>query len=288
MSKLKATIRLETAFGSYVVDELIGEGGSGRVYGGVDLDRIPIAVKVLSGDRASSDKRARFKNEIGFLARNRHSNIVTVLDHGLANAAKIKGPFYVMRRYDENLRDLMRRGIPPGAVLPLFGQILDGIESAHLQGAVHRDLKPENILYDRSAQTVAVADFGVASFTDDLLATSIETKPNERLANFVYAAPEQRMTSTRVTAAADIYALGLILNELFTDIVPHGTEYRQISGAAKDLGFLDTVVEQMIRQAPNERPANIASLKALIQRYGAEFLSQQRSLVSTGKTEWSL
>jgi len=231
---------------------------------------------VLLGDRVSSDKRARFKNEIAFLSRNRHSNIVTVLDHGLANAGKINGPFYVMHRYDENLRSLARRGIAIDAVLPLFSQILDGIEAAHLQGAVHRDLKPENILYDRATQTIAIADFGVASFTDDLLATPVETKPDQRLANFLYAAPEQRMPGRAVTAAADIYALGLVLNELFTGTVPHGTEYRSIGTVSRDFSFLDTIVAQMMRQSPHERPASIGELKASIQRHRAEAVSLQR------------
>src|SRR5271163_4688324 len=80
VTKLKKPISFETTFGIYVVDELLGEGGAGRVYGGVGIDEKPIALKVLAQDKATTDKRRRFKNEIAFLARNKHPNIVTVID----------------------------------------------------------------------------------------------------------------------------------------------------------------------------------------------------------------
>ena len=131
MPELKKPISFETAFGTYVVDELLGEGGAGRVYGGSGIDGTPIALKLLAEDRATSDKRRRFKNEIAFLARNRHTNVVTVIDHGLARGGEAIGPFYVMRRYDGSLRNLMRAGIGPSNVLALFSQILDGVEAAH-------------------------------------------------------------------------------------------------------------------------------------------------------------
>src|SRR5689334_14447432 len=105
MSKLKAPVNLQSAFGVYTLDELLGEGGAGRVYGGVDDTGELIAIKVLT--QTSSDKKRRFKNEIAFLTRNKHPNIVTVTDHGLASNGSIKGPFYVMRRYNGNLRGLM-------------------------------------------------------------------------------------------------------------------------------------------------------------------------------------
>lgn len=119
-----------------------------------------------------------------------------------------------------------------------------------MRGIVHRDLKPENILVQ--GDLLAVADFGTDSFTDDLILTRVETQPTQRLANFQYAAPEQRVPG-KVGVPADIYALGLMLNELFTGSVPHGTSYKTISSVAKDLGFLDPIVAEMIRQTPADR-----------------------------------
>lgn len=276
MSKLKKPVSFETTFGVYVVDELLGEGGAGRVYGGVGPDRTAIALKVLAEERASADKRRRFKNEISFLVRNKHRNVVTVIDHGVARGGEINGPFYVMRKYQNSLRQLMKDRISPDGVLPLISQVLDGVEAAHLQDVVHRDLKPENILYDQDSRTLAIADFGIARFTEDVLATLVETAPAQRLANFQYAAPEQRTPGQPVGVPADLYALGLILNEMFTGTVPHGTEYRLISSVSKELSFLDEIVVKMLRQVPQERPASIAELKGLIQRYQAEAVSIQR------------
>lgn len=276
MSKLKKPVSFETIFGPYVVDELLGEGGAGRVYGGVGPDGTAIALKVLAEERASADKRRRFKNEISFLARNKHRNVVTVIDYGVARGGEINGPFYVMRKYQKSLRQLMEERISPDRVLPLISQVLDGVEAAHLHDVVHRDLKPENILYDQDSGTLAIADFGIARFTEDVLATLVETAPAQRLANFQYAAPEQRTPGQPVGVPADLYALGLILNEMFTGTVPHGTGYRLISSVSKELSFLDEIVAKMLRQVPQERPASIADLKGLIQRYQAEAVSLQR------------
>jgi serine/threonine protein kinase len=276
MQKLKKPILLETAFGSYSAEELIGEGGAGRVYGGRATDNALVAMKVLPQDKASTDQRRRFKNEIAFLARNKHPNIVAVMDHGVAADAAISGPFYVMRRYDRNLRERMAVGIKPEEVLPLFVQVLDGVEAAHMQGVVHRDLKPENILYDEASKSLAVADFGIASFTDDLLVTLVETRDAQRLANFQYASPEQRTRGGSVGVTADIYSLGLMLNEMFTGVVPLGTEPRTIGQAAKRFEFLDAIVVQMLRQNPAERPGSVADLKRLFQKHQLEFISLQK------------
>lgn len=275
MPKLKKPVAFETTFGVYETHEIIGEGGAGRVFGGVGPDQSSVAVKVLSKDKTSADKRKRFKNEITFLTRNSHKNIVTVVDHGISLAGEIVGPFYVMKRFDGSLRDLIGK-LPPEKMLPLFSQILDGVEAAHFKNVIHRDLKPENILFDKSTEVLAIADFGIARFTADMLETLVETSPVQRLANFLYAAPEQRTPGREVTASADIYALGLILNEMVTGNVPHGTEYRLIGSVYKALAFLDPIVAKMISQDPKTRPSTIADVKALIQRHQVEAVSLQR------------
>lgn len=53
----------------------------------------------------------------------------------------------------------MKSGIKPDRVLPIFSQILDGVEAAHLQKVIHRDLKPENILFDDKSEMLVIADF---------------------------------------------------------------------------------------------------------------------------------
>jgi serine/threonine protein kinase len=165
--------------------------------------------------------------------------------------------------------------VSPKAVLPHFGQILDGVEAAHLQAVWHRDLKPENILFSSEQDLLVVADFGIAHFEEEVLLTAVETKNDERLANFLYSAPEQRSRGERADSKADIYALGLILNELFTGAVPQGTAFRKVSDAAPDYGYLDDLIEQMIRQDPSSRPT-IADVKRDLIARGNEFVSLQK------------
>jgi serine/threonine protein kinase len=174
------------------------------------------------------------------------------------------------------LRNTLSKGLTPQQIMPLFSQILDGVEAAHLLQVTHRDLKPENILVDEKGIEAAIADFGVASFTQDQLHTFVETQPTQRLANFQYAAPEQRTPGLKVGPSADIYALAMMLNEMFTGKVPHGTDYKLIASVSQEHAYLDPVVAQMLRSEPDQRPSSIAAVKQLIQRHHAEAVTLQK------------
>ena len=76
----------------------------------------------------------------------------------------------------------------------------------------------------------------------------METKATAKMANLGYAAPEQRMRGTEIDHRADIYALGLMLNEMFTALVPHGAGYKTIGAVAANYSYLDPIVERMIQQ----------------------------------------
>jgi hypothetical protein len=80
----------------------------------------------------------------------------------------------------------------------------------------------------------------------------------------MYAAPEQRTRGQEVDARADIYALGLKLNEIFTGKAPLGTGFRTVSEAAPAFGFLDPVVDRMIRQSPGQRHPTLGDVRAEI------------------------
>lgn len=274
MQALKKPVTLNTAFADYAVTHVVGEGGAGRVYRATSLDGdAPVAIKLLTN--STSEKRKRFKNETGFLFRAKHKNLVEVIDHGMASG-DLTGPFYVMPLYQGSLRDLMKSGLSPERAIRTFLMILDGVEAAHLLGVTHRDLKPENVLYAGEGSRLVIADFGIASFTKEMAVTLVETKPTTRLANFTYAAPEQRVSGREVSEAADIWALGLMLNELFTGEVPHGNSPKVIASVAPDFAFLDPLVAQMTTQAGSARPRSIAEVKTHIEKYRATFVSQQR------------
>jgi serine/threonine protein kinase len=169
----------------------------------------------------------------------------------------------------------MKIRIASADVMKFFTQMLDGVEAAHLQKVTHRDLKPENFLQNHGL-SLSVADFGIAQFTAHELISLVETDPRQRLANFVYAAPEQRSAGRPVTLAADIYSMGLLLNEMFTGTVPHGVDYQTIGAVSPQYSYLDSVVAQMLKQNPDERPATLAHVKALLEKYGTQFIAQQK------------
>jgi serine/threonine protein kinase len=270
------TITIETAFSSYTLGSILGEGGAGRVFVATDVSGRQWALKLLEAKRATTERRKRFKNEILFSQHTNHSNIVPVIDYGIAQLQDGPAPFYVMPRYVGSLRDLIKRPVDPQRRLRYFDQILSGIEAAHLAGVVHRDIKPENILFDDKTDNLVLADFGVAHFTDEELYTAAETAPDTRLANFLYAAPEQRVRGQNVDARADIYALGLLLNELFTGIVPHGTGYRTVAESLPDYAWLDGLVESMLRQQPDHRPASVDVVKRALIAHKQDYVTRQR------------
>jgi serine/threonine protein kinase len=275
MAKTK-TLEFETMSNSYKTVKKLGEGGAGSVYEVIDQDSKTYALKLLSAAVVSTDKVKRFKNEMNFLSKNRHDNIVAVLDSGFITDNERKLPFYVMPRYSHTLRTLITSKIQPDKTLPYFGQILDGVEALHLKSVWHRDLKPENVLFDSNTDKLLIADLGVAHFEEENLYTSIETKPNSRLANFEYAAPEQRRKGANVDSKADIYALGLILNEMFTGEVLQGTGHKKIATVAPNYSYLDDLIDLMVRQSPDNRPNSIDSIKQELIGRRNDFIQRQK------------
>lgn len=274
--KLNKPIVFTTTFATYTATHIIGEGGSGRIFEASDDAGGVCAIKWLNTVKASKEKVKRFKNELLFCLRNKHANILTVTDHGVFVEGERKSPFYVMPLYEGSLRDLLKTVFSYHKVLSYFAHILDGVEAAHIQGVVHRDLKPENILYAANGDRLVVADFGIARFQEDELYTAVETKDSTRLANFQYAAPEQRTRGAESDQRADIYALGLILNEMFTGVVPSGTGYKTIANVAPEYEYLDSIVEQMMRQSLKERIDSIEKIKNQLIGQRNEFITRQK------------
>lgn len=269
----KAARTVDTFLGTYTLGKQLGAGGASRVHAATSPDGEAVAIKLLEG--TTTDKRKRFLNEAGFLERDTHPHIVRLLDKGVCSASG--APFYVMPVFASSLRKPMQaRSIAPEQALGLFAKILDGVEAAHLHGVIHRDLKPENVLCSGDLTQLVVADFGIAHFAETLLITAVETGDRDRLANFMYAAPEQRTPGTSVDQRADIYALGLMLNELFTGQVPHGAGYREVAAVASAYAWLDPLIRDMIGQDPQARPADVAAVKTRLRQYAEEAVTQQR------------
>ncbi len=250
-SMLKKGAKVYTAFSEYIVDKQISQGGNGTVFLVHDQNK-NYALKAIDRDKTSTEKLKRFKNEISFCENNTHPNIIKVFDHGAFITEETNLVFYIMPVYEQTLRGLMTKGVSPEKVLPIITQILSGLRFAHERNTWHRDIKPENILIDVHGNAI-IADFGIAHFSHDDLATIVETKRSDRMANFQYAAPEQRIKNGVVDGRADIYAVGLILNEMFTHTLAIGSNYKRIGDVNPEYAWLDPIVDSMLHQTPGER-----------------------------------
>lgn len=264
------------AFGQYKVVRQIGEGGSGRVFEVTDEDGAKCALKLLNPDKSTRKAVTRFRNEMMFGLRKPHPNIIPVLEYGFDEEDERRTPFFVMPFCTESLRSRMKTGIPRDQVLPLFGHLLDAVEAAHLLHVIHRDLKPENILFLEGSAQLQLADFGIARFLEEELYEAADSRTDERLANFMYAAPEQRIRGMKADERSDIYALGLLLNELFTGEVPQGMGFKTIKDVEPGLEYLDRLVAEMIQKQSDKRPASIAVVKERLIGYGNEFVTAQK------------
>jgi serine/threonine protein kinase len=249
--KIKRMFR--TALNVYADQGTLGEGGSGTVHRVTDEDGNSYALKLMRQESLGGTRQKRFQHELNFCMKTSHANIVPVIDHGLFGAEE--RPFFVMSLFDSTLRKAMRKGIEPYRIPQIVRQIVHALEFAHGREIFHRDLKPENILCSADLSSVVLADFGIAHFSEDVLLSAVETNNQERLANFSYAAPEQRVRGSKVGAPADIWALGLILNELFTGQLTLGKGHILIASITPEYADFDALAELMLRQSPDERPA---------------------------------
>jgi serine/threonine-protein kinase len=188
---------------------LLGEGGMGEVYRATDLTLAqPVALKFLAQHTAVNDRLLeRFHSEVRIARQVSHPNVCRVYDIGEAEGM----PFISMEYVDgEDLGSLLQRigRLPGDKALQIARKLCAGIAAAHDKGIIHRDLKPQNIMLNRRGEVV-IMDFGLAAIAEELRG------PEARSGTPAYMAPEQ-LRGDAVTAKSDIYALGLIIYELFT------------------------------------------------------------------------
>ncbi|GMV22628.1 MAG: hypothetical protein AMXMBFR57_25770 [Acidimicrobiia bacterium] len=200
--------------GRYRIIGLLGRGGMGEVYRADDL-RLgqPVAIKLLPESLASDPQRlVQFHNEVRTARQVSHPNVCRVYDIGdmvrTSGSAATHQLYLTMEYVDgEDLASLLKRigRLPEDKALDLARQICAGLGAAHAKGIIHRDLKPANVMLDGEGQA-RLMDFGLAS---------LGTTTDVRSGTPAYMAPEQ-LSGTAVTPLSDIYALGLVLYELFT------------------------------------------------------------------------
>lgn len=191
----------------YRIVSLLGRGAMGEVYRADDL-RLgqPIALKLLTLPLAREQHVQRLASEARLARDITHPNVCRVYDIGSAD-----GWHYLSMEYvdGETLASLLRRigRMPREKAMDIARQLCAGLTAAHDVGVLHRDIKPSNIMIDGRGR-VRLMDFGLAVPTGGALTGDVVGTP-------AYMAPEQ-LAGDRATEQTDLYALGLVLHEVFT------------------------------------------------------------------------
>ena len=254
--------------GRYRIVGLLGKGGMGEVFRADDL-RLgqPVALKLLPHELHTDPVRlAQFHNEVRVARQVSHANVCRVHDIGEAD-----GLLYLsMEDVDgEDLASSLRRigRFPEDKATEIVRQLCAGIAAAHQKGVIHRDLKPANVMLDAHGH-VRIMDFGLAA---------VGQVEDVRAGTPAYMAPEQ-LLGREVGPASDIFALGLIMFELFTgkraftaktigELV-NQHESRALTPPSTIVSTLDASVERVILRcldpAPRSRPASALSVSAAL------------------------
>jgi serine/threonine-protein kinase len=220
--------------GQYVILELIGKGGMGRVFKARHrtMGRI-VAVKVLSPNLLKTDRaQEMFLREVRAVSRLIHPNIVTAYD-----ANQTGSPYFLVMEYVDgpNLEQLVRKQgpLPIGLACDFIRQAAQGLQCAHALGMVHRDIKPGNLLLQRTGSDgqptngiIKLTDFGIARLSESSSlagedgAGAIVVRDNSVLGTPDYLSPEQARNLHQTDVRSDLYSLGCTIYYLLTGQVP--------------------------------------------------------------------
>ncbi|GJM17963.1 MAG: hypothetical protein DHS20C14_01760 [Phycisphaeraceae bacterium] len=278
-----------TRLGPYRVESFIGEGGMGTVYRATRADEQyeqTVAIKVIRREVATLGLLGHFRRERQTLAELQHPSIPRLIDGGTTPDGL---PYLVMEFVvgTPMLAHCERVGSGVRERLEMFLSVCDAVRYAHSRFIVHRDIKPGNILVSDAGE-VRLLDFGIARLV---------LEPIERggVADTVtvftpmtpeYSSPEQ-VRGEVVSAATDVYSLGMVLYELLTGVRAYGLEGmaryerervvceeepRSPSDACRDRsralrGDLDAVVLRALEKDPERRYGSVEAFAADIGRH---------------------
>lgn len=244
--------------GPYVIRRELAHGGMGVVYlaerDDPDFAQV-VALKCLPPGMASAELMSRFLRERRILAGLVHPNIAQLHDGGFTESGE---PYFVMEYVEgERITDYCdRRQLSVDARLQLFVTVCEAVQYAHQHLVVHRDLKPANVFVTSDGR-VKLLDFGIAKLLTDPGASDSAVSITTRALTPEYASPEQ-IRGEPVTAASDVFSLGLLLFEMLTG-------RRPFTPAAGPLGTIQAVLDTdparasaTTGESPRNRSAGVA------------------------------
>jgi serine/threonine protein kinase len=267
----------------YQVVALLGEGGMGQVYEvrHAALDR-HFAMKILRRELArDEDLAARFLQEARATASVHHPHVVEITDFGKLPTGV---PYFVMELLaGRTLGEVIKAGgpIPARRAVSILRQVASALGSAHAEGIVHRDLKPDNVFLvggvrgGTASDDVRVVDFGAAK----IIGASRVTREGIVFGTPHYMSPEQA-SGQPVDHRADVYAIGVIMYEMFTGRVPFEADTymgvltqhmfvqpmrpSQVSPAARGLGALEEITLVCLAKKREDRYDSMDELVAAL------------------------
>ena len=274
----------------YELVQPLGTGGMGVVWAARQLQsQVMVALKFLRaglGDAEDHDSLKRFLREARAAASVKHPHVVAIREVlELADGQ----PVIVMELLTgETLRTRLSRG-PRLTVEETAGILLpvaSAVGTAHAQGIVHRDLKPDNIFLsrdERDALLIKVLDFGIAKVTrvDEHASQPGLTRSGEVLGTPHYMSPEQVFGECDIDHRADVWALGVILYECLSGVVPtRGLNVGQVfklivAGGMKPLtsvmpdapADLAELVHRLLARGRDQRPFDLNEIADVLRRY---------------------
>ncbi|HLJ46958.1 MAG TPA: serine/threonine-protein kinase [Bryobacteraceae bacterium] len=274
----------------YRIISRIGRGGMGEVYRATDIRLAQtVALKFLPEAMAHEPSAlARFHAEVRIARQVTHPNVCRVYDIGEYQGQ----PFLSMEFVDgENLASLLRRigRLPADKAVEIARRLCAGLAAAHNQGVLHRDLKPANIMIDGRGQ-VLITDFGLAGIADEIQGAEV------RNGTPAYMAPEQ-LNGTEVSIKSDIYALGLVLYEMFTGKRAYEAETLaelkskraqadpiSISTVVRDIDpAVERVIATCLDRDPRKRPSSALAVSAALP--GGDLLAEALAAGETPSPE---
>ncbi|WP_256442461.1 serine/threonine-protein kinase [Micromonospora sp. C31] len=200
---------LPSRIGRYAVSRKLGSGGMGEVFLAYSPAGSPVAVKVIRSDRLDPVTRARFEREAAVartvIGTNRIARFLEADPYADRPWLAMEYvPGYTLQEY---VRE--HEVLPVALVASLGALVAEGLEAVHGAGLLHRDLKPQNVIL--GADGPVIIDFGLAAFVDASSSHDSLSTSGMIIGSVRCMPPEQAGGNPRVTAAADVYALGTVL-----------------------------------------------------------------------------